>query len=250
MQGNPAKALEYLGRGAHIITAPGLKRFIVVPLVANLLVFVLTTVALVHLFSDFLALMMDWLPGWLEFLAWVLWVIFAIAVLFVYGYSFNLITNLIAAPFYGVLAEKIEQHLTGAAPPPESWGELIPRTLGRELIKLWYFITRGLLILVLIVFSWFIPGINLLVLLISGLWAAWCMSVQYVDYPADNHQTPFPALRKKLGRRPLTSYPFGALVMLGSIVPIVNIFVMPIAVAGATVYWVEELRPQPTTVSP
>lgn len=242
MKGNPTQAIDYLSRGAKLIFAPGLKRFIIVPLLANILVFIGTTLALISVFSDFLSLMMGWLPSWLEFLAWVLWAIFAVAVLFVYGYSFNIITNLIAAPFYGILAEKIEQRLTGEAPPPESWGSLIPRTLGRELIKLWYYFTRGLLLLILILVSWFIPGLNLLVLAISSLWAAWCMAVQYVDYPADNHQTTFPELRWRLRQPTLTSYSFGGLVMLASIVPIVNIFAMPIAVAGATVFWVDELR--------
>lgn len=242
MRGNPAKALDYLSRGAALITSPGLRRFIIVPLLANVVVFILTTIALMHLFSDVLNLLMGWLPGWLEFLAWILWGIFALALLVFYGYSFNLITNLIAAPFYGFLAEKIETKLTGIPLPEETWVQLIPRTLGRELVKLWYFLTRGLLVLLVVIFSWFIPGLNLIVLAITTLWAAWCMSVQYVDYPADNHQTPFPQLRKKLGAAPLTSYSFGGLVMLGSMIPVVNIFVMPIAVAGATVYWVEEMR--------
>ncbi|MBU2885425.1 sulfate transporter CysZ [Gilvimarinus agarilyticus] len=242
MQGNPSHALDHLSRGARLMLAPGLKRFIIVPLLTNLLVFIGTTLVLISAFSDFLSLLMGWLPGWLEFLAWLLWAIFAVAVLFIYGYSFNVITNLIAAPFYGILAEKIEQKLTGTAPPEESWAALIPRTLGRELIKLWYFFTRGLLILLLIFVSWFIPGVNLIVLVVSALWAAWCMAVQYVDYPADNHQTPFPELRRRLRHPTLTSYSFGGLIMLASMVPVINIFAMPIAVAGATVFWVTELE--------
>lgn len=242
MKGSPAQALNYLSRGARIILAPGLKRFIIVPLLANILVFIATTMILVSVFSDFLAFLMGWLPGWLEFLAWVLWAIFAVAVLFVYGYSFNLITNIIAAPFYGILAEKVEQRLTGQTPPAESWAALIPRTLGRELVKLWYFFTRGLLIFLLIMVSWFIPGVNLIVLVITALWSAWCMAVQYIDYPADNHQINFPELRRRLRQPTLTSYSFGGLVMLASIIPIVNIFAMPVAVAGATIFWLDELR--------
>lgn len=225
-----------------MLLSPGLKRFTIVPLLANLVVFIVTTIALFQLFGDALNTLMAWLPGWLSFLAWVLWILFAIVILVVYGYSFNVITNIIAAPFYGFLAEKIEYRLTGTAPPSESWAALIPRTLGREMVKLWYFFTRGILVFLLVFVSWFIPGINLLVLAITTLWAAWCMAVQYADYPADNHQTPFPSLRQKLGREKLTSYSFGGLIMLGSMVPILNIFVMPIAVAGSTVYWVESLR--------
>lgn len=222
--------------------APGMKRFIIVPLLANIIVFALTTAALVSVFSDFLHLMMGWLPSWLEFLGWVIWAIFAASLLFLYGYSFNIITNLIAAPFYGILAEKVEERITGQTLASESWASLVPRTLGRELTKIWYFFTRGLLVLLLIAVSWFIPGLNLIVLIITALWAAWCMAVQYSDYPADNHQTTFVDLRKKLGKETLTSYSFGGCIMLASMIPLLNIIAMPIAVAGATVYWVKKLR--------
>ena len=160
----------------------------------------------------------------------------------VYGYSFNVITNLIAAPFFGVLAGKLEQQLTGVAPPDEPWGELIPRTLKRELVKLWYFVSRSCLVLLLLIALFFFPGLNLLGAFIATLWSCWCMAVQYTDYPADNHQTPFPKLREKLNRQSLTSYSYGGLILLGSMIPVLNIFVAPIAVAGATRYWVEELR--------
>src|SRR5690554_23304 len=242
MKGNPASAVRYMSQGARLLLAPGLKRFIIVPLLANVVVFILATLTLIHLFSDLLTFLMGWLPGWLEFLGWLLWAIFACILLFVYGYSFTIITNLIAAPFYGLLAEKIEQKLTGVTPPDETWGELIPRTVGRELVKIGYILTRGLLLLLLILVSWFIPGLNLAVLIIGALWSAWCMAVQYIDYPADNHQTPFTRMRYLLNRAPLTSYTFGGMTMLASIIPIVNIFAMPIAVAGATVYWVDSLR--------
>ena len=55
-----------------------------------------------------------------------------------------------------------------------------------------------------------------------------------------NRQKPsFNRLRKWLTGEKLTSYSCGGLVMLASMIPIVNIFAMPVAVAGATVNWVE-----------
>jgi len=251
MRGSPAEAVHYLGRGARLLMQPGLKRFVLVPLLINLLVFVAVTTVFIRRFSHLLEQLMQWLPDWLAFLAWALWVLLLLGLFIIYGYTFNLITTLIAAPFYGLLAEKIETILTGQEPSPESWPSLISRTLGRELIKLWYFMTRGLLVLLLVLISWFIPLLNLLALTVALLWSAWSMAVQYGDYPADNHRTPFPVLRRKLGARPLTSYSFGGLIMAGSMVPIVNIFIMPIAVAGAAVYWTQQLQQlAPTSVYP
>lgn len=241
MRGNPAEAAHYLGRGARLLMRPGLKRFVLVPLLINILVFIAVTAFFISRFSDLLAQLTEWLPDWLAFIAWILWLVFVLALLILYGYTFNLITTLIAAPFYGLLAEKIETALTGDTLPGESWPALIARTLQRELVKLWYFLTRGLLVLLLVMAGWFIPGLNLVALVVAALWSAWSMAVQYGDYPADNHHTPFPELRRRLGALPLTSYSFGGLVMGGSMVPVLNILIMPIAVAGAAVYWTERL---------
>jgi CysZ protein len=68
------------------------------------------------------------------------------------------------------------------------------------------------------------------------------MAIQYSDYPADNHQLEFRELRRRLNSQQLTSYSYGGIILLGSMVPVLNIFVTPIAVAGATIYWVKEVR--------
>jgi len=242
LNGNPTSSLDYLCQGARLILRPGLRRFIVVPLLVNIILFVIATVALVHVYSDFLEALMQWLPSWLAFIAWLLWLAFAFLLLLVYGYTFNIITNLVAAPFYGVLAERVEMELTGVSPPEESLSQLIPRTLRRELVKLWYFVSRGIVVMLILFVLWFVPGVNIIAVIISALWAAWCMSVQYLDYPADSHRMAFKDLRSQLLSKPLSSFSFGGLVMLGSMIPVVNIVVMPIAVAGASVYWVREIK--------
>jgi CysZ protein len=242
MQGSPAKAIDYFIAGAKLVAQPGLRRFIWIPLLANVVIFIVISVTLFQLFSDVLIQYKEWSPDWLDWLAWLLWPIVGLLFLVIYGYSFNIITNFIAAPFFGLLAEKIEEQLTGVKLPEESWSELIPRTLQREATKLWYFITRGLLVLIIFCALFFVPGANLLGTLIMGLWSCWCMAVQYADYPADNHRLSFRDLRHRLNSQPLTSYSYGGIILLGSMVPVLNIFITPIAVAGATIYWVNEVK--------
>lgn len=242
MQGSPHTAVHYFLAGAGLIVKPGYRRFILIPLLINLVIFVVVTAALFSYFQDFFALALEWSPSWLDWFTWLLWPLVAFVFLVVYGYSFNIITNFLAAPFFGLLAEKIETDLTGIAPPNEPWGQLIPRTLQREAVKLWYFISRGSLILLLFIALFFIPGANLLGVLIGAIWSCWCMAVQYADYPADNHQLSFRELRRRLNKQPLTSYSYGGIILLGSMMPVLNIFVTPIAVAGATLYWVKEVK--------
>ena len=184
---------------------------------------------------------MGWLPGWLDFLAWILGILLALTILVVYGYSFSIITNLIAAPFYGLLAEKVELHVTGSAADSEPLAQMIPRTIGREFAKLWYFVVRGIGIALLMLVLSFIPLLNLLVPVIGILWGTWCMAIQYVDYAADNNRWPFRELRGQLGGSLFSTGGFGGLVMLGTMVPVVNIFIMPAAVAGGALYYIREL---------
>lgn len=242
MQGSPGKAIDYFIEGMRLILQPGLRRFILIPLLVNVLIFFVVTGVLLNAFGDTFDQILAWSPDWLDWLAWLLWPLVAFTFLIIYGYSFNIITNFLAAPFFGLLAEKIETQLTGVAPPDEPWSLLIPRTLQREAVKLWYFISRGLLVLIIFMLLIFIPGANLLGTIIAAIWSCWCMAVQYSDYPADNHQLSFRELRRRLNRQPMTSYSYGGIILLGSMVPILNIFVTPIAVAGATLYWVREIR--------
>lgn len=244
MKGSPGTAIDYFFEGARLITKPGFRRFILIPLIVNLIIFIAVTAALLYAFQDVFNWIVDKTPNWLDWLTWILWPLVGFIFLVVYGYSFNLITNFIAAPFFGILAEKIETHLTGTSLPEEPWGQLIPRTFQRELTKLWYFISRGFLVFLLILVVFFIPGLNLLGVLVGVVWSCWCMSVQYMDYPADNHQLGFRPLRRRLNQQPLTTYSYGGIILLGSMVPVLNIFITPIAVAGATLYWVRELKNQ------
>ncbi|MFC6632615.1 sulfate transporter CysZ [Microbulbifer taiwanensis] len=263
MTSNPMHGVDALMRGARLLTRRELRPFIIIPLLINLvLFFAVTAVMLTQLggLADYLGSLLSHTPvntenmSWWEAVMakgaawaadafrWLAWII-ALAVLllffFVYGYLFGIITNIIAAPFNGFLAEKVEEMLTGRAPPSEPLGKMVWRTLGRELRKLGYFIGWGLVILVIALFtSWtvFVPAV------LGALWGAWCMAIQYVDYPLDNHQRPFDELKSVLLRRKLTSLSFGGTVMLAKMVPILNIFVMPAAVAGGTALWIERLR--------
>ncbi|BFM14937.1 sulfate transporter CysZ [Maricurvus nonylphenolicus] len=233
--------LTFLTRGANLITHKELRLFVLVPLLINIVLFFVLTGILIQQFDSAVGWLLGWLPSWLDFISWFIWSLFAATVLVIYGYSFSIITNIIAAPFYGLLAERAEGLITGKRPDSEPLSEMIPRTLGREMLKLWYFISRGAAIFIISIVLSFIPIVNILVPVIAILWGAWSMSIQYVDYPADNHQLAFTELRKRLGGNLTHSYTFGGLVMLGTMVPILNIFIMPVAVVGGTYYWVEKL---------
>lgn len=238
----------YFVSGMGLLMQSGMKRFVFIPLLANIIVFFVLTSILFQYFSS----ISDWFTNLLSFWSWLTFIATFIAsalsgiifftILLIYGYSFNIITNIIAAPFYGLLAEKIETKLTGASVPSEAFSSLVARTLKREMVKLWYFTSRGIAVVIALFFLSFIPFFNLSVPFLALLWGAWVMTLQYTDYPADNNKSNFPELRQSLKKRYYSTTGFGSTIMLGSMIPVVNIFVMPIAVAGGTLFWIKELK--------
>lgn len=232
----------YFFQGARLVWHPKLRRYLLVPLLVNIVLFVVLTGALIRYFGIFNADTISGMPSWLKPFADALYIIFGLLLLMVYGYGFNMITNIIAAPFYGKLAEQTEYVLTGSTPPPEPMGKMVRRVMGREMQKLFYFLSRGLLIFLLVIFVGTIPLVNILAPLIGLAWSVWSMSIQYVDYPADNNQYDFRSLRRRLWRSPMSTTGLGSIIMASSVVPFINIFAMPAAVAGGTIFWLNELR--------
>lgn len=231
---------HYLGEGLKLVLSPGLRLFVLLPLTINLLLFVGLISVAVQQFGGWVDTFMPNLPDWLSFLEYVLWPLFVLLVLLVMFFSFTLLANIIAAPFNGFLAEKVEVVLRGRDDfPPFSWTELaamVPRTLGRELRKLAYFLPRALPLLILT----FVPVLNLVAAPLWILFGVWMMAVQYIDYPCDNNKVSWDEMLAWLREKRWQSLGFGGATYLALMIPVVNILVMPAAVAGATLFWVRE----------
>lgn len=236
---------RYFARGLRLLLHPQLRWFVLVPIAINCVLFVVLTTVLLQYFSH----IGDWhlpLPEILQFLEktlkWVAWFLVVVVLLIAYGYSFNIITNIFAAPFYGVLSQKVEELVTGQPVADEPLIKMIPRTMLRELQKLLYFITRGIFVFLVMLLLGLTFILNFLVPVVGTLWSAWSMAIQYVDYAADNHQTDFAMLRKMLRKRRYSSIGFGGTVMACSMVPFFNIIAIPAAVIGGTLFWVNEIK--------
>ncbi len=238
----PVSGLGYLLQGVRLIARPGLRRFVVVPLLVNVLVFAGAIWGGVSWFGGFIAWMEAKVPSWLQWLEWLLWPLFVLTLLVLVFYGFGLVANLIAAPFNALLAEKVELHLTGRSLNEggglaKAMRELVP-TLIDEVGKVLYSLLWAIPFLILFL----IPGVNLAAPVLWFLYTAWMLALQYVDYPMGNHGYKFSAMRSGLRKRRLLGLGFGAATTGMTLVPVLNFIVMPSAVAGATALWVKELR--------
>jgi len=246
MKGSPARGIHYLLRAFSLITTPGLRLFVAIPLLINTVIFVLLISLSLSQFGAWIDQLMGWLPDWewLDFLRWILWPLVVSLLLVVVMYSFSIVANIVASPFNGLLAEKVEELLLGREVlARESIAQAFkdaPRSIAKEFQKLYYYLPRALLVaLVSVVLSFIFPPAA------SALWflfGAWMMALQYCDYPMDNHKHSLTEVKQRIGEHRMTSLGLGAGVMLGTMIPIVNFVIMPVAVCAATIYWVEELR--------
>lgn len=236
--------MHYFVEGWRLIFHPGIKRFIVLPLLVNILLMGSAFWWLFSHISQWIHQLMSYVPGWLQWLSYLLWPLALVSVLLVFSYFFSTIANFIAAPFNGLLAEQLEARLTGFQPPDSSIVSLLrelPRIMKREWHKLMYYLPRAAILLL----SFLIPGIGqTLVPVLWFLFSAWMVSIQYNDYPFDNHKISFQQMRSALQRDKINNLQFGAIISLLNMIPIVNLLIMPIAVCGATAMWVDRYRSQ------
>jgi len=112
------------------------------------------------------------------------------------------------------------------------------RLVINELKKIIYFVAWAIPFLVLFL----IPVLNLAAPFLWIFFTAWMLAMQYADYPMANYKIRLKEVRQRLGEKRITSLGFGGMTMLVTMIPIGNFIVMPAAVAGATIYWVEKLK--------
>ncbi len=222
--------LEALG----LLRAPGLRRFVLVPLLVNILLF---TGAIVFAWQGLDAWLDTLLPQWLEWAAFVLLPLLALVLLIVVFFSFTFVAQFIAGPFNGLLAARVEARETGRRPPQGEAGLLreLVAGLGGELRRLGFGLAWmvGLLLLSLI------PVVNLL----AVVFGAWLLAVEYADAPMGNHGIGFRQQRERLRQRRMLSLGMGAGIMVLTLVPVLNFFAMPAGVVAATLVWSRELAP-------
>lgn len=229
--------------GLRLLLRPALWPYVIIPLLINTLIFGGLLWFAAGEFGGWVDHMVPTLPHWLAWLSWLLWLLFALVAGIVVFFTFSMVANIIGSPFNGLLAEAVERMLTGQEPPASgSLGQALreaPKAIMDELRKIGYFLLWAIPLLILFV----IPGLNLAAPFLWALFSAWMLALEYADYPLGNHSMAFSDQRKLLRSKTLLAMGFGGTTMLATMIPLLNLIVMPAAVAGATKLWVEQLRP-------
>ena len=231
------QGFQYLLSGFKLILKPGVRFYVLIPLLINSLLFASVIIYGASSLNGFIDLLIaKW--SWLEWVEWLLWPIFVIVALAIVFFCFSIVANLIGAPFNSFLAEAVERTLTGKKVEPDSkmsLMQIIIISIKTEFQKLLYFVIRALPLLLLFI----IPIVNIAAPVIWFLFTAWMLALEYGDYPMGNHDILFKQQREKFASNRQLAFGFGSGVMLLTMVPVVNFLAMPVAVAGATKMYVE-----------
>lgn len=226
----------YLFRGAALLLKPGLRRYVVAPVLINTLLFAFGIHYAITLLDSTIH---AWLPSWLDWLQYVLWPLFAIVVFGLVFFTFGLAANLLGAPFNSYLADAVERTI-GQATAGANRG-LIHEALASIWSEARRIVYVALCSLPFIILSW-LPGMVVPVSVLGWIAGAWVMALQYLDYPLALHGIYFAEQRRLVVKRRALAIGFGLAVMVLTLIPVLNFLAMPIAVAGATALWVEQLQ--------
>lgn len=250
------KGISHVREGFRLIKLRGVKRYVAIPALINIILF---TTAIWYGYIKFDSLLEQKLPDWLNWLEFLIWPIFFIAALVIVFFAFTLVANVFGAPFNGVLSEKIEEKLDAEKKISEENLKIEQETgqeidhknsylkllrgarigLSNEFRKLFYIAIRAIPLLLLLL----IPGINLFAPFIWFLFGAWLLAIEYLDYPMGNRDFTFKQQLTLIKQNRFLCLGMGLALMVMTIIPVLNFFAMPVGVAAATALWTEHLKP-------
>ena len=226
--------IPYFWKSLKLLTNPVLRPFLLIPLLINV---VLYSMALFFGYWYLDHWVAQIITTWLHFLTWLIYPVFVVSFCLVGFFTFSLLANLIAAPFYAKLAAKTLVVIN--APQLLTIEQSAIQIWRAELNRLRYSLTHTLPLLVLFV----IPVVNLIAPLLWFGFSAWCVALEYFAFPLENRGILFPNQKELLKKMRFSALSFGGLVALGQSLPVINIVVAPIAIIAATLY-IEDNAPQ------
>jgi len=113
----------------------------------------------------------------------------------------------------------------------------------REGKKILYLAPRAIAVIIIVLLLNLTPIANILAPVVTFLWAGWSMAVHFIDYPADNDQINIPVMLTKMRSKRADCLGLGGATALLLSIPVINVIVVPAAVAAATKFWLIELSP-------
>ncbi len=234
----PFKGLIFLKRER------ALWKYVVIPLVINVFVFVGLGILFLLLFPELVALILPEGDAWYwTILRAVLWIIGSFLVVILFLVSFTAVGTAIASPFNEALSERVERMVGGwKSEAGEGLWDQAKRSARSaiESIKHVAVYLGGSFIIGL---SGLIPAVGTFVSMVLGtLWTFLFLAMEFGDYYLARHWLAFRTRWRMVLAERWSSLGFGAGCAALFMIPFLNLLLMPGAVVGGTLLWME-LKP-------
>lgn len=229
----PWRAISFL------VANKGLWLLALAPFLLNILLFGLALWFGVFSFQRWIQ---TWLPTddswWWSLLYYLLFVLVVLAFLGLLVYLFVIVGRILAAPFLELLTRRTEAIVLGRAQNPEAFGfwEGILRVFFQETKKMviYLLIMAGLLVfhLVPVLGSVFYTVLAFLV-------TCFFLCLEFLDFPLERRGLSLKAKMAYAWRLKIGGLFFGASIMAGFLIPVLNMAFLPAAAIGGTLYYLE-----------
>ena len=216
--------IRSLLEGISLAFSPGVRRFILLPALASLIIVVAGLVFALGYIEDFSNYLASFFP---DFLSWLIDPILYLFGLLMGAWLFGFIATIVGSPFYGNLSARIDPIVEPDARP---WVAQIWPIIKRELVKLRYVLPRLIGMFAL----GFIPVINIIAPFVWLTYGGWLMAVQFSDFRFENHGHEFADTLATLRPHRAACIGLGAGLTFAMSIPLLNFIVAPVAVVAAT----------------
>jgi CysZ protein len=222
---------RHLLAGFGLLLRPGVRGFMLIPLLGNVVLYSLAALAAFYGLDSALD---RWLPASVDWLRWLLFPLLGLLLAVLAFFTFTLLGNLLLSPFNGLLSERVEIALTGTATRglDESVAAAMRRSVKQAVRRLAYVGVRMLGVFVL---GW-IPVLGIVAWPLGILLGAWFLALEFCDNPLGNWGWDFQRQRDLMRANRAGFIGFGLAALGLSLIPVVNFAVIPAAVAGMTSY--------------
>ncbi len=242
-----AEGFSYPFRAGHFLIAnPRLLLYVLVPFLINTVVFAGAVWFGLDFFEETVTAMLPQGEAWYwVVLYYFLWVVAVIATVVICFFLFAVVGNLIASPFNDLLSEKTEALLTGMrSDEPFRLGAFLRESLHillDDLLKIAAFVAGMLVLFVLFL----LPAVGpALYALLSAIWTALFLVVEYTGFIFSRHKLTFRDQRQFIRQRKFASLGFGLGALCLLAIPFLQFFTIPLGVIGAVHFWYDSTRKQ------
>ena len=238
---NKYSGAHYIIHGFYLCFSKKYRKFLLFPVLANILILLLLWMTGVHFFSSFINWFDKIIPSWLYWLNYFFWISFFLSFLILGGYLFTLVAKILLSPFLSCLSEAVQRDYYNKPIPNLSLVQapkLIIKSIFRQVRLLSYELPRLLFLLIL----FFVPVVNLIAGFLWFLFCSWMLAVQYLDYASEQNNQSLKDQLKLMRKSKFDMLIFGCIVMICNMIPVLNFFIVPAATIGGTRMFLDKFK--------